>query len=409
MLRKDRREVHAKVVEVFEREFSTICDQMPEVLAHHCEQCRQSGKALRYLIDAGIRATRRSANIEALNHLRRARSLVDESTDMSKEQALTFELEIESAIGTPLISVEGYTSTETIRAFERAEEISVELDDDKARFQALFGLWGHRWMAGHVDLSQRFANEMLAISENDLATERTILAHRCAGSSCWIMGEFERTRIHFGEVKTLTNEMDTKELADRYAVCPRVVAQVLGGYAMWLEGCKKEGAEEVAAGLKRAYDMNHAYSKALSHSMAGGLKLLSGDYAGLAEHAEALRSISEDRRFAYWLAYAETFEGVLLAKRGKADEGRDKILKSIEVYKTMGVLIHRPVQLVLLSDIELQKGNVSAASRWLREAQAVGHRTGERQWFGVIEQRKSQLGVDMQTQGLSDRPLRQSS
>lgn len=391
MLRKDRREVHAKIVAVFERDYKDMCNQMPEVLARHCEECRQIEKAIRYLIDAGIKAIRRSANIEALKHLQRARQLTRGSSGIPKPKALTYELEIESVIGTPLISVEGYTSKETIRAFERAEEISVELGNDPARFHALFGLWGHRWMAGHVDLSQRLADEMLAISENDSAPERRILAHRCAGSSCWIMGDFERTRFHFGHVKALTRDMDTKELADRYAVCPRVVAEVLGGYAMWLDGSKEEGTLEVATGLARAYDMNHAYSKALSHSMTGGLKLLGGDYPGLAEQADALRAISEDRRFPYWLAYAEVFEGAVLVDQGKLEAGQEKIQKSIEIYNKMGVLIHRTMQLVLLSDIEFKKGNLPAAARRLDEAKAVGHRTGERQWFGVIEHKKARL------------------
>src|SRR5262249_53552514 len=157
-------------------------------------------------------------------------------------------------------------------------------------------------MAGYLDLSQRFAEEMLNLSENDSALERRILAHRCAGSSCWIKGEFERTRYHFAQVKALTRDMDTRELADRFAVCPRVVAHVLGGYAMWLEGHTKEGASDVAAGLSRAYDMKHPYSMALSHSIAGGLKLLTADFEGLIEHAAALRRIAEDRRFPYWRA-----------------------------------------------------------------------------------------------------------
>lgn len=393
MLRKDRRAVHAKIVGIYERDHEEVCRRLPEILAHHCEESRQIEKAVRFLIDAGVKAIRRSANMEALKHLTHARKLLKGHTDIAKSKALKFELEVENAIGTPLIFVEGYTSRETIRAFERAEEISVELGDDQARFKALFGLWGHRWMAGHLELSQRIADEMLTIAENDSVPERKILAHRCAGSSCWIIGEFERTEHHFERVKILTQDLNTKELADKYAVCPRVVAQVLGGYAMWLVGRRQEGFSEVATGLARAYEMKHAYSKALAHSMMGGLKLLGGDYIGLAEQAAALRSISEDSRFPYWLAYAETFEGAVLAEQGNPDEGQEKILKSIETYDAMGVLIHRTMQLVLLSDIAVKKGDLRAGKRWLDEAMALGGRTGERQWFDVIESKRARIST----------------
>jgi hypothetical protein len=67
-------------------------------------------------------------------------------------------------------------------------------------------------------------------------------------------------------------------------------------------------------------------------------------------------------------------------------------LKSIDAYNAMGVMIHRTMQLVQLSDIEVRKGNIRSATRWLDEAEAVGHRTGERQWFGIIRQRRGRIG-----------------
>ena len=394
MLKKDRRAVHGTIVEVLERDSPEICRQQPEILARHCEEAGQAAKAARFLIDAGVGAVRHAAYVEALTHLRRARDLVTNTPGIARPQALALELEIESTVGTPLISVEGYTSKETVRAFERAEEISIELDDGDARFQALFGLWGHRWMAGHLDLSVRLADEMLEVASHDASPERMVLAHRCAGSSHWIMGGFEPMRLHFGEVKRLTLSLDTRQLADRYAVCPLVVALVLGGYGTWLDGDREAGRAGVAAGMDRAYAMNHAYSKALAHSMAGGIAMLEEDFAELARQAQALRAVSEDRRFAYWLGYAETFEGVLLAKRGELEEGRRKILGSIATFDAMGVLIHRTMQLALLSDVEARRGYPAAAARYLAEAETVGRRTGERQWFGEIARRRALLAKD---------------
>ncbi len=393
LLRRDRRKIHANIVRVLEQEQPETCRKLPEEVARHCEEAQQIDKALDYLIRAGTRAIGQSANVEALKHLKHARQLIRNQNDMPQWQVQDFELEIEGTIGAPLILVEGYTSKETVQAFERAEQISVELGDNQSQFQALFGLWGHRWMAGHIELSQRLADEMLTIAANDLTPERKILAHRCAGSSCWIIGDLHNMHHHFDIVKSLTGDSDTKQLADRYAVCPRVVAQVLGGYLTWLEGDREAGYRLVADGLDRSNQMKHAYSQALSHSIIGGLKLLEGDYDGLDLHAARLREIAEHRRFPYWLTYAETLEGALLAHQGKLEEGREKILQSIEKYDVLGVKIHRTMQLVLLSDIELKRGNLSAALRWLDEAQTVGKSTGERQWFKLIEQRRSRISL----------------
>jgi len=386
MLHKDRRAIHARIAEVYERDHAG--ETVPELLAHHCAEARLTGKAVEYLIEAGGRAVQRSANVEAVGHLQNARELLRGKSDIPRQRALELELKVEQAIGTPLIAVEGYTSRETIRAFERAEEIAEGLGDDQARFQALFGLWGHRWMAGHNAQSLRLADEMLAIARASSGTERLILAHRCAGSSYWITGEFDKSTDHFGQVVGLTEGMDTKSLADRYVACPHVVSKVLGGYGMWLHGRRDEGLQWVEAGMRRAYELNHAYSKALSHSMMGGVMLLSENFDALAHHTTELRAVAEDRRFPYWLAYADTLEGAWLTQAGKFEEAQVKIEGSIAVYDQMGVFIHRTMQLVLLSDVAFGRGSYRKALRWLDEAELLGERTGERQWFGVIDQRR---------------------
>lgn len=395
MLRRDRRAIHARIVDAMEDGGKDIPEPLPEVLAHHCEMAQQPEKAVRYLLDAGARAVRRSANTEAVGHLEHALELLTRTSRIPRDRALELELQIQNAIGTPLIAVRGYTSRATIRAFQRAEEIALELGDDRSRFHALFGLWGHRWMAGHLDMSLRVARDMLEIAQADGSDEALILAHRCAGSSHWIMGDFDDSLRHLDCVIDMTIDTDTKALATRYAVCPCVVAQVLGGYAMWLQGRRDEGLRRVERGLARAERMRHAYSLALSHSMMGGIALLSGDLEGLDFHAGALRQIGEARRFPYWLHYARTLEGALAARRGDPERGRALIQAAVETYDAMGVFIHRTVQLVLLSDIARLQGNDREARNWLDEARALGNRTGERQWFGVIDDRLGELEMTL--------------
>lgn len=394
MLRRDRRRIHARVAEVLEAGRQKGRPPLPEILARHYEACGQISKAVRNLIEAGRKAISQSANIEALQHLEHAGELVAGRTGMSEEEALRLELEIQSAIGVPLIAVKGYTSRETVRAFDRAEEIAASLGDVHSRFHALFGLWGHRWMAGHLDMSQRIAAEMLDIAQEHPMRERSILAHRCAGSSYWIAGNCEAALGHLDRVIELTRDFDTAELAGSYAVCPHVVALVLGGYGQWLSGAREAGLERLQRGHDRAYRMNHPYSKALSHSLLGGLAWLSGEADELADHAEKLKKIAEERRFPYWKHYAQTLEGALLGMRGEYRYGREMIEEAIDAYDSMGVHIHRTVQLIILSDIEWRAGRSRQSARLLDEAEALGNRTGERQWFCVLAELRAREPAD---------------
>jgi len=60
----------------------------------------------------------RSANLEAVNHLKRGLDLVSEFADAAKRSRT--ELELQLALGPPLIATQGYTANDTVRAFARA-------------------------------------------------------------------------------------------------------------------------------------------------------------------------------------------------------------------------------------------------------------------------------------------------
>ncbi|THH38632.1 hypothetical protein E4Z66_03420 [Aliishimia ponticola] len=392
MLRKDRRRIHGRIVKVMEDGSVDGPVALPEILARHCEAARQTQKAVTYLIEAGRNAIAQSANAEALRHLKQARALVAAGDRIDPAEAARLELEIQSAIGIPLIAVEGYTSRETVRAFDRAEEIAASIGDVQSRFQALFGLWGHRWMAGHLDMSQRIAAEMLEIAEAHPTAERQILANRCAGSTQWIMGNCAPMLTYLDRVIDLTRDQNTAELASKYAVCPQVVALVLGGYEQWLDGAREAGLARLEAGRDRAYRMSHPYSQSLTHSLLGGIGWLIRDETMLEEHTTRLRRIADDRRFPYWQVYAQMLEGALLAMKGDSAAGREALELSIHAYDRMGVFIHRTVQLIMLSEVEYQDGNTRLAAGLLDEAEALGNRTGERQWFGVIDDLRQSRG-----------------
>lgn len=389
LLREDRRNIHQKIAQALERDHPEVVVQQPEVLAHHFEQATRIDKAVIYYLAASDLAIRRSANPEALRHLRHGLHLIKANSHIA--DAHKIELRLQTAIGTPLIAVEGYTSKETLHAFERAKEISNFIGDTQSRFRALFGLWGHRWMAGNLNQSLDLAAEMINLAKDGDVIERAIIAHRCMGSSHWIAGKFSHARQHLSRVIQLTDGMDTGELAKQYAICPRVVAHVLGGYGLWFEGNQTEAFEKVRAGFLLASKMKHAYSMALSHSILSGLHWLSEDLEQSKEHALALMEISNDRRFPYWSAYADTLLGSIMAKQGDCVEGIARIRASMDVFDKMGVKIQHSMQLVMLSDAEMRCGNTQTAIDLLDMAVAFGDHSGERQWFSIIGRQRREL------------------
>ena len=100
------------------------------------------------------------------------------------------EIEIQLALGIPLIAVRGYAAEETREAFARARTLCLKLDNPPEYFQALFGLWGHSWMGGKNDEALSMANEFLSRSRASADPVPLMVAHRVMGSTLLTIGEF---------------------------------------------------------------------------------------------------------------------------------------------------------------------------------------------------------------------------
>jgi len=93
LLRRQQRELHARVAEAAERLYGAG-DEAIELLARHLYLARAGRKAVDYLVRAGLRAAKLFANDEATTHLERAVELVRELPD---ERHMLAELLLELA------------------------------------------------------------------------------------------------------------------------------------------------------------------------------------------------------------------------------------------------------------------------------------------------------------------------
>ena len=118
LLRRRRHELHARIGEVLEQRFPNRVEAEPELLARHFTEAGRGREAVAYWHKAGERAAQRSANLEAVSHLRRGLEVV--ATVADETWRARTELELQLALGTPLIAIQGYTADDTVRAFARA-------------------------------------------------------------------------------------------------------------------------------------------------------------------------------------------------------------------------------------------------------------------------------------------------
>ena len=156
LLREPRRALHARIAETLESQFAEIAENQPELLARHCTEAGLIEKAAGLWGKAGQRSLARSALVEAAEQLTRALAQI---ATLSPTPALRREaIKLQVAFATVLFHVKGYTSPETIAAFERADAMieqaealgeRPEGEDALLRFSVLYGQWTGNFTAGN--------------------------------------------------------------------------------------------------------------------------------------------------------------------------------------------------------------------------------------------------------------------
>jgi hypothetical protein len=176
LLRNPRQELHARIALALEGKFADAVENQPEVLANHFAEARRSDKAVVYWLKAGRRALQRSANVEAITHLRKgiaALASLPEGRDRDRH-----ELGLQLDLGVALLATRGWNAVNG--AYRRAGELAQRIGDERQRFQATWGLWIGSQSAGDYDAARAFNAELFRITERRDDPALLLQAHHSA-------------------------------------------------------------------------------------------------------------------------------------------------------------------------------------------------------------------------------------
>jgi predicted ATPase len=91
LLKSTRQQVHQRIAQVLEGQFPEMVATQPELLAHHLSEAGHPAEAVGYWQRAGERAVARSANLEAISHLKTGLAVLQtlpETTERIQQELL---------------------------------------------------------------------------------------------------------------------------------------------------------------------------------------------------------------------------------------------------------------------------------------------------------------------------------
>jgi class 3 adenylate cyclase/predicted ATPase len=389
LLRSKRQQIHADIAAILEHDFPELAENQPEVLAYHYQEAGNHQLAIRFWLESGQRALAHSANVEAIANFRKALQLLNalpETPERTKQ-----EIDIQLALGIPLIAVQGYASAETREAFSRARTLCLRLGNIPEYFQALYGLWGHSWMGGKNHDALRKADEFLSRSRALSDPVLLMVAHRVMGSTLLTIGDFQSSANHFEETIKLSINKGKQPLYNLYVVEPRAASLLLLSWDLWFLGYPDQSLSRVSEALALAQDLGHPYTVAFAHYMTSVVHLLRGDAARAFESAEKSYEVSQEQRFALYTILSRIARGQAAGELGRLREARREITIGIDEARRNGVGFMLPMMESWLAGMHAKASDNEGALFLVERTLAnISEATG-RSWESELHRQRAEI------------------
>jgi class 3 adenylate cyclase/tetratricopeptide (TPR) repeat protein len=389
MLKSARRDIHAKVAEALRVAAPEVEIAQPELLAYHYAQAGNAAAAVRYWLAGGQRARSRSAHLEAIGQLQSALEYV-KLLPASPERAAT-ELEIHLTLGLSSIAVHGYSAPSTREAFERACELCVQLDDPQHTLQAFFGLWGHYWMTAEHGRAMALAESLLekARAMNDPTGQ--VVGHRALGSTLFTRGDFVAAREHLERALALAEQAPAQSTA--FAVDPRIAAQLLLAWDLWVLGYADGALQHVTQALDRATRNADPYTCAFAHYVTSAIHLLRGEPTESLAHATRSLALSTEHRINLYALYSRFGCGCAMSLLGENDEALVEIRTGIDEARRSNLGYMSGFMMGWLATAQATGGDPKAGLATVEEALARVDDGSGRAWEAELQRLRADMLV----------------
>jgi class 3 adenylate cyclase/tetratricopeptide (TPR) repeat protein len=320
LLQERRRELHARIVDAIETLHRDRLGGEIERLAHHAVRGELREKAVYYLRQAGLKASARSAPLEARVWFEQALDVLGALPESSStlEQGYDIRLELRPVLG---------QLGEFRRALERlreAETLAGRLNDDRRRGRVYAFMTVPHSQFGELDEALMTGTRALEIAGRFGDVRLRILATTYLEFAYYLRGEHERVvalatdnlaalpanRIDesFGNTATAVPVYDRRWLVSSLAE--------LGRFA--------EAAEYETEAVRLA-DPHSAFNVGQAYYAAGTVHLLKGDWAKARSMLEQGIAVFRTGNVILMLPYAVTSSAWALAQLGEASEASNRL------------------------------------------------------------------------------------
>jgi class 3 adenylate cyclase len=363
LLRGPRQELHARIAAAIETRMPERVEREPELLAYHHAEAGQPDTAARYWLAAGRLAARRSANSEAVAHLRRGIAAVrglPETVERNRQ-----ELALLLALGPALLSSRGFGDADASTGYQRAAELARRLGDDRDRFAATWGLWitiRAGSASDHIRLRLQYLGEMVEAAERTGDAELLLQAHHSSWSTRIWNGEFASGSEHVRAGLALYDPQRHRHHALMYGGHdPGVCGKGQGAVALWALGCPDQAVQSAGEGVVLGQALDHLPSLLHSLWFAASVYFLRRQAADVLGCSARMLALGNEHGLKLYEAIGGVFHGWALMQQLDAQAGLEELRAAVAAYATTAH-VNLDLCRAILAEAELRAGNLEEAA-----------------------------------------------
>jgi predicted ATPase/class 3 adenylate cyclase len=348
LLISSRGHLHAAIASALEQQFPEIVQAQPEILAHHLTESGLIERAIGYWLKAGKAAALRSANLEAIAHLRRGIEAMSRLPAGGHKDRC--ELDFHLSLGPCLIATQGPADSKAVATFSRARELCEKLGQPPEYLQVMFWLATASVIRGELPQALEAVSTLLAAAEHRGNRPAMINAIRGRAMILFFLGRILEAREALERALELfgASEESDKTAAGAAGQDAGVAMLALMSWVLWVLGDVDTAIARMAAALERADVLKHAHTQAYAWYYACVLYALNGDCEIGQSYAKRCIAISEQHGFRQWLGLSRAVLGVCKTMLDPTANRLEEAQGALRDYQRAGYQLGITAQFVLL-------------------------------------------------------------
>lgn len=376
LLMRTRQQYHQRISALIKEKFPHITADNPEILAHHLTEAGNYEDALKHWLSAGRHAIQRSANVEAIAHLNKGLSLIEQMPD--SPQLNKHELTLQTTLGLATMMSKGYAAAEVEIAYNRAYSLCRNIADPNTVFPVLCGLWEFYIVRAELTEAHKLALDLQHYATETNLPEFLLEAKRALGTTLFWKGEFSEAlqdlEIH---IESPNANLPMQSTLAAYSQDARVASLANAACVLWLLGDTDQALQRGQAALDLAKRLLHPFSQAYALHFMCTLSQLCGDHEATYRYADAQIALSETYGFSFWAATGQMLKAWSESNSQPIDKVCTQFQQALLAYEASGNRLARSYFQAVLAELLQKAGQLDKARQTIESAIRETAFTGE--------------------------------